>query len=205
MGPRHGIPLGDSAWGLDFEAEVCVILGDVPQGTTAEQAKDKVRLVTLCNDVSLRGLIPPELAKGFGFFQSKPATAFAPFAVTPDELGDTWQDGRLHLDMHCTYKGEKVGTANAGPEMHFSFYDLIQHISKTRSFGAGTILGSGTISNVDRSRGISCLAEQRMIEIIEEGQAKTPFMQVGDTIKIEMQDKDGLSLFGAIEQEVVGV
>ncbi|MEL6190177.1 MAG: fumarylacetoacetate hydrolase family protein, partial [Myxococcota bacterium] len=186
-----------------FEAEVCVILGDTPQGTRAEEAAPYVRLVTICNDVSLRGLIPPELAKGFGFFQSKPATAFAPFVVTPDELGAAWQDGRLHLDMLVTYNGERVGTAHAGPEMHFSFFELIAHLTKTRRFTAGTILGSGTISNEERTRGISCLAERRMIETIESGSPKTPFMKVGDTIRIEMKDVDGRDIFGVIEQAVV--
>lgn len=204
LAPRQEIPLSDESWGLDFEAEVCVILGDTPAATPAERASDYIRLVTLCNDVSLRGLIPPELAKGFGFFQSKPATAFSPFAVTPDELGGAWRAGRLHQDMLCTYNGESVGRANAGPEMHFSFHQLIAHITKTRGFGAGTILGSGTISNEDRSRGISCLAERRMIETIESGKPSTPFMRVGDTIRIEMLDEAGANIFGAIEQRVVG-
>lgn len=203
LGPSKDIPLGDEAWGLDFEAEVCVVLGDVPRGALAADAERYVRLVTLCNDVSLRGLIPGELAKGFGFFQSKPATAFAPFGVTPDELGDAWRDGRLHLDMLVTYNGAQVGSANAGPEMHFSFHQLIEHIARTRGFSAGTILGSGTISNEDRARGISCLAERRMIETIEAGAPKTPFMKVGDTIRIEMLDASGCSIFGAIEQKVV--
>lgn len=197
------IPWVDEAWGLDFEAEVCVILADIARGTRAQGAEDAIRLVTICNDVSLRGLIPGELAKGFGFFQSKPATAFAPFAVTVDELGEAWRDGRLHLDMVCVYNGETVGTANAGPEMHFSFPELIEHIAKSRGFTAGTILGSGTISNQDRSRGISCLAERRMIETIENGQPQTPFMKPGDTIRIEMKDSEGRSIFGAIDQKVV--
>lgn len=205
LSPRQDIPLVDEAWGLDFEAEVCVVLGDVPRGTSAADADKYVRLVTLCNDVSLRGLIPPELAKGFGFFQSKPATAFAPFAVTPDELGDAWRNGRLHLDMLVTYNGESVGTAHAGPEMHFGFDELIAHIAKTRGFTAGTILGSGTISNEDRARGISCLAEARMIETIENGSPSTPFMKPGDTIRIEMKNAAGQDIFGVIEQKVVGV
>jgi fumarylacetoacetate (FAA) hydrolase len=157
----------------------------------------------MCNDVTLRNLIPNELAKGFGFFQSKPATAFGPFAVTPDELGGAWRGGRLHLTMRCTLNGQLVGLVATGPEMHFSFHDLIAHLCKTRAYGAGTILGSGTVSNEDRAAGISCLAERRMIEIIEHGAAQTPFMKVGDSIRIEVLDEQGRSVFGAIEQRVV--
>lgn len=203
LGPCDDIVLHDPAWGCDFESEVCVILGDTPVGTRADRALDHVRLVLLANDVTLRNLIPDELAKGFGFFQSKPATAFSPFAVTPDELGDAWRDGRLHARVRTTYNGAVVGDCDSGPEMHFSFADLIQHISKTRRFGAGTILGSGTVSNEDRARGISCLAERRMIEIIDEGAAKTPFMAVGDTIEIDAVLPDGRSPFGTIRQRVV--
>jgi fumarylacetoacetate (FAA) hydrolase len=201
--PTEDIPLVDPAWGLDFESEVCVILGDVPQGTRANEAARHVRLVCLANDVTLRNLIPAELQKGFGFFQSKPATAFSPVAVTPDELGDAWRDGRVHLRLRTTYNGTLVGDPEAGPEMHFSFFDLIQHLSKTRSFTAGTVLGSGTVSNEDRARGISCLAERRMIEIIEGGGAKTPFMKAGDTVEIEMLDEGGRTIFGRIQQRVV--
>jgi len=203
LAPTADIPLADEAWGLDFESEVCVVLGDTPQGTKASEAGQFIKLVMICNDVSLRNLIPDELAKGFGFFQSKPATAFAPFALTPDELGAAWKDGRVHLRMRSVLNGQLVGDTDAGPEMHFSFPDLIQHIAKTRSFTAGTILGSGTVSNADRARGISCLAERRMIETIEEGKPKTPFMKVGDTIEIEMLDEAGKSLFGRICQKVV--
>ncbi len=182
---------------------VAVILGDTPQGTTAADAHRYVRLLVLVNDVTLRNLIPAELAKGFGFFQSKPATAFGPFAITPDELGDAWRDGRVHLPLRTIYNGRLVGDPDAGPEMHFSFFDLIEHICKTRSFTAGTILGSGTVSNEDRARGISCLAERRMIEIIETGAPQTPFMRPGDTVEIEMLDGRGRSLFGRISQKVV--
>ncbi|HVG57151.1 MAG TPA: fumarylacetoacetate hydrolase family protein [Hyalangium sp.] len=202
LAPTADIPLGDEAWGLDFESEVCVILGDVPQATKAADAGKHIRLLMLCNDVSLRNLIPDELAKGFGFFQSKPATAFSPFALTPEELGPAWKDGRLHLRVRSTLNGQLVGDTDAG-EMHFSFPELIQHISKTRGFTAGTILGSGTVSNEDRARGISCLAERRMIETIEEGKPKTPFMKPGDTIQIEVLDAAGQSLFGRISQKVV--
>jgi len=202
LGPRDAIPLADEKWGCDFESEVCVILGDVPQGTRAADAARHVRLVLLANDVSLRGLIPDELAKGFGFFQSKPATAFSPFAVTPDELGDAWRDGRFHGRVRSTYNGTVVGDCDAGPEMHFSFHDLLAHVSKTRRFTAGTILGSGTVSNRDRAKGISCLAERRMIETIDEGKPRTPFMKVGDTIEIEGFLPDGTSPFGVIRQEV---
>ncbi|MEM9114206.1 MAG: fumarylacetoacetate hydrolase family protein [Myxococcota bacterium] len=204
LGPRDDIRLDDPAWGLDYEAEVCAILDDVPQATSAAEALDHVRLLTICNDVSLRALIPPELAKGFGFFNSKPATAFAPFAVTPDELGGAWKDGRIHLTMDSFLNGEQIGRTLAGPEMHFGFAELVAHIAKTRSFTAGTILGSGTVSNEDRSRGISCLAERRMIEIIDEGDASTAFMKVGDEIRIDMKGADGRSVFGTIEQTVVG-
>ena len=202
LGPRDPIVLADEAWGCDFESEVCVVLGDVPQGTRAADAGRHVRLLLIANDVSLRNLIPAELAKGFGFFQSKPATAFSPFAVTPDELGDAWQGGRLHARVRSTYNGAVVGDCDSGPEMHFSFHDLIEHVSKTRRFVAGTILGSGTVSNRDRSRGISCFAERRMIETIEEGQPRTPFMKHGDRIEIEAFLPDGTSPFGAIQQEV---
>ncbi len=200
--PTEDLVLHEPAWGLDFESEVCAILGDVPLGTKASEAAKHVRLVCLANDVTLRNLVPNELAKSFGFFQSKPATAFSPVAVTPDELGPAWRDGRLHLRMRSTYNGELVGDTDAGPEMHFSFFDLVQHIAKTRAFCAGTVLGSGTVSNADRARGISCLAERRMIEIIEGGAAKTPFMKVGDHIHIEMRDEAGKSIFGSIDQRV---
>jgi fumarylacetoacetate (FAA) hydrolase len=203
LGPRDDIALGDEAWGMDFESEICAILGDTPQGTGAADAGPHIRLLTLCNDVSLRKLIPNELGKGFGFFNSKPATAFGPVAVTPDELGDAWTDGRIHLKLRSVYNGELIGDPEAGPEMHFSFLDLIQHITKTRSFGAGTILGSGTVSNADRSRGVSCLAERRMIETIERGEPTTPFMKAGDTIEIEMLDREGRDIFGRIAQRVV--
>jgi fumarylacetoacetate (FAA) hydrolase len=202
LAPTEDIPLADAAWGCDFESEVCVVLGDVPQGTKAQDAARYVRLVMICNDVSLRNLIPGELAKGFGFFQSKPASAFAPIAVTPDELGAAWKEGRVHLPLHTWFNGEFFGDPDAGPEMHFSFFDLIQHIAKTRSYTAGTILGSGTVSNEDRSRGSSCLAERRMIEQIDTGSPKTPFMKVGDRVEIEMFDANGQSIFGRIAQKV---
>ncbi|HET9988953.1 MAG TPA: fumarylacetoacetate hydrolase family protein [Kofleriaceae bacterium] len=199
MSCRDPFVLRDPAWGLDFESEVCVVLGETPIGTKASAAAACVRLVMLANDWTLRALVPDELAKSFGFFNSKPATAFSPFAVTPDELGAAWQGGRAHVRVTSTYNGNVVGTCDAGPEMHFSFYDLIQHIAKTRRFAAGTILGSGTVSNADRARGISCLAERRMIETIEGGKPATPFMKVGDTIRIEATP----NLFGAIEEKVV--
>jgi fumarylacetoacetate (FAA) hydrolase len=203
LGPTDGIPLADQAWGLDFEAEVAVVLGDTPRGTRADDAGRHIRLVMLANDITLRNLVPAELAKGFGFFQSKPATAFSPFAVTPDELGSAWRDGRVHLRLRSTYNGTLVGDPEAGPEMHFSFHDLVAHIARTRAFTAGTILGSGTVSNADRARGVSCLAERRAIEMIDGGRATTPFMKVGDTIAIEMLDGRGVSLFGRIDQKVV--
>ena len=203
LGPRDAIELHDPAWGLDYESEVCVVLGDAPIGTTAADAHRYVRLVMLANDCTLRNLIPDELAKGFGFFQSKPATAFSPFAVTPDELGEAWRGGRLFARVRSTYNGQAIGDCDSGPEMHFSFFDLIAHIAKTRRFTAGTILGSGTVSNKDRARGISCLAERRMIETIDTGKPTTPFMSVGDRIEIEAFDDSGTSLFGKIEQVVV--
>jgi fumarylacetoacetate (FAA) hydrolase len=203
LAPTDDIPLVDAAWGLDFEAEICVVLDDTPLGTRAADAAKHVKLVMLANDVTLRSLVPNELAKSFGFFQSKPATAFSPFAVTPDELGDAWRDGRVHLRLRTTYNGTVVGDTDGGPEMHFSFYDLIQHICKTRAFTAGTIVGSGTVSNADRARGISCLAERRMIETIEKGKPETPFMKAGDTVEIEMRAPDGSSIFGKIAQKVV--
>ncbi|MBP8807686.1 MAG: fumarylacetoacetate hydrolase family protein [Kofleriaceae bacterium] len=204
LGPRQSIVLPDPAWGLDYESEVVVILGDTPRGVAAADAAPYVRLVMLANDVTLRNLIPDELAKGFGFFQSKPATAFSPFAVTPDELGDAWRDGRLHARVRSTYNGQVIGDCDAGPEMHFSFHDLIAHLTKTRRYTAGTILGSGTVSNAERARGISCLAEIRMIETIETGAPKTPFMKVGDRIQIEAVLPDGGSPFGQIDQVVIG-
>ncbi len=202
LGPHDDIPLADPNWGLDFESEVALILADTPQGTRAGDAHAHVRLVMLANDITLRRLVPDELAKGFGFFQSKPATAFSPFAVTPDELGPAWRDGRVHLPVRTIYNGALVGDPNAG-EMHFSFFDLIAHIARTRSFAAGTILGSGTVSNADRARGVSCLVERRALEQIDGGGAMTPFMSVGDTIAIEMRDAAGRDVCGRIEQRVV--
>jgi len=196
------LELSNPNWGLDFEAEVCVVLGDTPVGTSAQKAEASVRLVMLANDITWRNLVPDELKKGFGFFSSKPATAFSPFAVTVDELGDAWREGRLHLPL-CSFLNDKlIGDPNAG-EMHFSFFDLIAHITKTRAFTAGTILGGGTVSNEDKARGVSCLAEQRAREMIESGAAKTPFLSAGDAVRIEMLAADGTNLFGTIEQPVV--
>jgi fumarylacetoacetate (FAA) hydrolase len=203
LGPHDDIPLVDPAFGLDFESEVAVILGDVPRGTTAAEAHRHVRLLVLANDVTLRNLVPAELEKGFGFFQSKPATAFSPFAVTPDELGGAWRDGRVHLRLRTTYNGAPAGDPDAGPEMHFSFFDLVAHVARTRALVAGTILGGGTVSNADRARGVSCLAERRAIEMIDGGRAVTPFLSVGDTVTIEMRDAGGRDIFGRIDQKVV--
>jgi fumarylacetoacetate (FAA) hydrolase len=202
LGPTQDIVARDEKFGVDFESEVAVVLGDTPMGTTAAEASKYVRLVMLVNDVTLRNLIPDELAKGFGFFQGKPATAFSPVAVTPDELGAAWKDGRVHLTLKTWLNGELVGDTHAGPEMHFSFFDLMQHITKTRNFTAGTILGSGTVSNEERARGISCLAEIRMIETIDSGAPKTPFMKHGDRVEIEMKNEAGQSVFGRIDQRV---
>jgi fumarylacetoacetate (FAA) hydrolase len=202
LGPHSPIELLDDSFGLDFEAEICVILGDTPQGVPVHEAEAYIRLVMLCNDITYRNLIPPELEKGFGFFNSKPATAFSPFAVTPDELGGAFRNGRLHASLLSSLNGADTGHPDAGPEMHFSFFDLIAHITKTRAFTAGTILGSGTVSNQDPDQGVSCLAERRMREVIESGQATTPFLKVGDRIRIEARLKDGSSPFGVIEQEV---
>jgi fumarylacetoacetate (FAA) hydrolase len=203
LGATDDIPLGDPAWGLDFEAEVAVILGDTPRGTRAADAAAHVRLVLLVNDITLRNLVPPELAKGFGFFQSKPATAFSPLALTPDELGPAWRDGRLHGRVRTTHNGRLVGEVDAGPEMHFSFFDLIAHVARTRALTAGTILGGGTVSNADPARGVSCIAERRAREIIAGGKPLTPFLAAGDSVAIEMLDDAGHSLFGRIEQKVV--
>jgi fumarylacetoacetate (FAA) hydrolase len=202
LGARDPLRLPEAAWGLDFEAEVCAVLGDVPIGTTAQNAGAHVRLLMLANDVTYRNLVSPELKKGFGFFQSKPATAFSPFAVTPDELIGGYREGRVHGRLRSTYNGELVGDVETGPEMHFSFLELIQHISETRAFTAGTILGGGTASNERRENGVSCLAERRALETIELGAPKTPFMKVGDRIRIEMLDEGGWSVFGAIDQLV---
>jgi fumarylacetoacetate (FAA) hydrolase len=201
LGPRDPLLLLDPAWGLDLEAEIGVILGDVPLGVSAAAAPSTVRLVCLLNDVTFRNLIPGELAKGFGFVQSKPSTAFAPFAVTPDSLGPAWRQGRLHLPVRCSLNGGRLGDCDAG-QMHFSFFDLIAHVARTRGLSAGTIIGSGTVSNDDPTRGASCLVERRMREQLDAGAPRTPYLQPGDTIKIEVLDGTGQSLFGAIEQTV---
>jgi len=202
LGPCDPIVCRTEDHGIDFEAEVAVVTGDVPMASTPEQALEGIRLLMLANDVSLRRLIPDELAKGFGFFQGKPATAFSPVAVTPDELGDAWHDGRVHLVMQSTWNGRKVGMCEAGPEMTFHFGQLIAHICKTRNVCAGSIVGSGTVSNKDWANGYSCIAERRAIETIEDGKASTDFMKFGDTIRIEMKGLDGHSVFGAIDQTV---
>ncbi len=202
LGPRDAIPVRDEAYGIDFEAEVAVIVDDVPMAVTPADALKHIRLVMLMNDVSLRQLIPAELGKGFGFFQGKPPSAFSPVAVTPDELGDAWKDGKLNLPLLSSLSGKAVGHPDAGRDMQFHFGELIAHAAKTRPLGAGTIVGSGTVSNRDRSTGISCLAEIRMIEKIEQGDSKTPFLKFGDTVRIEMKDVNGASIFGTIEQRV---
>lgn len=203
LAPNEDIKLADLSWGCDFESEVCVILDDTPQGTKKSEAHRFIRLIMLCNDVSLRHLIPAELEKGFGFFQSKPATAFSPICVTPDELGDAWSEGRVNLPLVTHLNGRKFGDPNAGPEMHFSFFDLVEHLCKTRSYTAGTIVGSGTVSNEGGHRGFSCLAEVRMVEKINSGSIKTPFLNYGDVVEIEMFDRLGASIFGKIAQKVV--
>jgi fumarylacetoacetate (FAA) hydrolase len=201
LAPTEDIPLPDPAWGLDFEGEVCVVLGDVPRGTRADAADRHVRLLCLANDLTYRNLVPEELAKGFGFFQSKPATAFSPFAVTPDELGEAWREGRLHARLTVRWNGKVVGDLDTG-EMHFSFFRLVEHLARTRGFTAGTILGSGNVSNADRARGWSCIAEQRAIELIEGGVAKTRYLQPGDTVEIEAEDGAGRNVFGTLSQRV---
>ncbi|MGC2854343.1 fumarylacetoacetate hydrolase family protein [Novispirillum sp. DQ9] len=213
LAPHDPIPMADEAWGIDFEGEVAVITGDVPMGASPAQAAGAIRLVMLVNDVSLRGLIPGELAKGFGFFQSKPSSVFSPVAVTPDELGDAWQDGRVHLPLISHLNGELFGKPNAGQDMTFNFPTLIAHAAKTRPLGAGAIIGSGTVSNKqdtehgsavkDGGVGYSCIAEVRMIETINTGKPATPFMRFGDTIRIEMFDAAGQSVFGSIANTVV--
>jgi fumarylacetoacetate (FAA) hydrolase len=202
LAPRAPIVMGSEAWGIDFESEVAIITDDVPMGTSPQAAAAHVKLLMLVNDVSLRNLIPGELAKGFGFFQSKPSSAFSPVAITPDELGSDWQEGKVHLPLETHLNGVLFGAPNAGVDMTFNFYELIAHAAKTRPLGAGCIIGSGTVSNYDRSAGSSCLAELRMLEIIESGQATTPFMRFGDTVSIAMQDRNGMSLFGTILQKV---
>jgi fumarylacetoacetate (FAA) hydrolase len=201
-GPRDPIVVPDTAYGIDFESEIAVITGDVAMQATPEEALESIRLVMLANDVSLRNLIPDELAKGFGFVQSKPATAFSPVAVTLDEVGDLWQGGRLAGVLQSVWNGRRVGLCEAGPEMTFHFGQLIAHLAKTRRVRAGSVIGSGTVSNKDWANGYSCIAEKRCIETIENGAPTTDFMAFGDTIRIEMKGRDGQSIFGAIDQVV---
>ncbi len=203
IGPSDAILAADEAHGIDMEGEVAVITGDVPMGVSAAAARGHIKLVMLVNDVSLRGLIAGELAKGFGFFHGKPATAFSPVAVTADELGPAWDGAKLHGALLVSLNGKQVGRADAGSDMQFDFGELIAHAAHTRVLGAGAIVGSGTVSNRDRSRGWSCIAEVRMIETIEEGAPVTPFLRFGDRVRLEMLDRHGASIFGAIDQEVV--
>jgi fumarylacetoacetate (FAA) hydrolase len=214
LGPRDPIPMADEAWGIDFEAEVAVIVGDVPMGASRDKAAAAIRLVVLVNDVSLRNLIPGELAKGFGFFQSKPSSALSPVAVTPDELGESWDGARLHLPLLSSLNGKAFGRPDAGVDMTFDFATLIAHAARTRPLGAGTVIGSGTVSNkgqdggpgtpvAEGGLGYSCIAEQRTVETLLSGEPRTPFLRFGDRVRIEMKDRSGHSVFGAIEQEVV--
>ena len=212
IGPRDPVLASDEAWGIDFEAEVAVITGDVPMGATPGQCAQQIRLLMLVNDVSLRNLIPAELAKGFGFLQSKPASAFSPVAVTPDELGAAWKDAKVHLPLAVELNGTPFGKPDAGVDMTFNFAQLIAHVAKTRELEAGSIIGSGTVSNkqgglfgssvANGGVGYCCIAEVRMYETIEEGKPKTPFMRFGDCVRIEMRDGNGASIFGAIDQVV---
>jgi fumarylacetoacetate (FAA) hydrolase len=203
LGACDDVPVPHEDFGIDLEGEVAVITDDVPMGTTSSQARDHIRLVMLVNDWSLRNLIPGELSKGFGFYQSKPATAFSPVAVTPDELGEAWDGGKINLPLVVHINGEPFGRPQAGVDMTFDFPRLIEHITKTRNARAGTIIGSGTVSNYDRSLGSACLAERRMLEQIEQGKPSTPFLKFGDRVRIEMLDAAGSSIFGAIDQRVV--
>jgi fumarylacetoacetate (FAA) hydrolase len=203
LGARDDVPFGDAAWGIDLEAEVAVITDDVPMGTSAVDAEAHIKLVMLVNDWSLRALIPGELAKGFGFYQSKPATAFSPVAVTPDELGAAWRGCKVHLPLVSRINGQHFGSPDAGTDMTFSFAQLIAHATRTRRLGAGAILGSGTVSNYDRSRGSSCLAEKRTLEQLAHGAPRTPFLQFGDRVAIEMLDTEGRSIFGSLDNRVV--
>jgi fumarylacetoacetate (FAA) hydrolase len=210
LGPCDDVVCVSEDLGIDFEAELAVITGDVPMGATPEQALDGIRLLMLANDVSLRQLAPDELAKGFGFVQSKPATAFSPVAVTPDELGEAWQEGRVHLTLQSAWNGRTVGLCDAGEDMHFHFGQLIAHLCRTRRVRAGSIVGSGTVSNratvvngkPEWPKGYSCIAEKRAIETLQDGQPATGYMKFGDTIRIEMKGRDGQSVFGAIEQKI---
>jgi fumarylacetoacetate (FAA) hydrolase len=210
IGACEDVVCASEAFGIDFEAELAVITADVPMGASPERALDGVRLLMLANDISLRNLVPGELAKGFGFLQSKPATAFSPVAVTPDELGSAWDKGRVHLALLSTWNGRRVGMCEAGPDMTFHFGQLIAHLCRTRNVRAGSIVGSGTVSNkgVERNgrmewpKGYSCIAEKRAIETIQDGKPSTDYMKYGDTIRIEMKGQDGQSIFGAIDQEI---
>jgi len=202
LGPRENIAVAIEAWGIDFEAEVAVIVDDVPMGVSADQARQHIQLVMLVNDVSLRNLIPGELAKGFGFYHAKPSSAFSPVAVTPEALGNAWDGAKLHLPLRAILNGDLVGQPNAGIDMTFDFGQLIAHAAKTRPLCAGTVVGSGTVSNLDRSNGSCCLAEVRMLETIANGSATTEFMRFGDRIQIDMLDDSGQSIFGEIDQKV---
>jgi fumarylacetoacetate (FAA) hydrolase len=213
LGPRDDIPMADEAWGIDFEAEVAVITDDVPMGISAADGGKHIQLIMIVNDVSLRGLIPGELGKGFGFFQSKPSSAFSPVAVTPDELGKAWSDSKVHLPLLSTFNDELFGKPEAGIDMTFDFGQLVAHAAKSRPLGAGTVIGSGTVSNKldggpgnpvgEGGVGYSCIAEQRTIETIQDGSPATSFMQFGDRIRIEMRNADDESIFGTIDQTVV--
>jgi fumarylacetoacetate (FAA) hydrolase len=205
LGPRDPVVVPSEDYGIDLEAEVVVITDDVPMAVTAEQAIGHIQLVGLVNDVSLRNLIPGELAKGFGFLQSKPRSALSPVFVTPDELGDAWQDEKLHLPMRTWLNGKWFGEAECGVDMQFNFAQLVAHAAKTRPLTAGTIVGSGTIANQDTSKGASCLAEQRTVETLRDGNASTPFLKFGDSLRIEITDKRGASIFGAIEQRIASL
>ena len=211
LGPCDDIRVADEAFGIDFEAELAVVTGDVPMAATPEQGLESIRLLMLVNDVSLRHLIPDELAKGFGFFHGKPSTAFGPVAVTPDELGDAWVEGRVHLTMQVSWNGRKVAMCDAGPDMRFHFGQLIAHAARTRRLRAGSIIGSGTVSNpgIEKDgrrewrKGYGCIAEKRAMETIQDGAPKTDYMKFGDTVRIAMKGKGGESVFGAIDQKVV--
>ena len=202
LGPCDAIQIADEQWGIDFEAEIAIIVDDVPMGVSEQDAAKHIQLLMLVNDVSLRNLIPAELAKGFGFFQSKPSSAFSPVAVTPAMLGDQWRDGKVHLPLKVTLNNEVVGEPNAGVDMTFNFSQLIAHPALSRPLCAGTIIGSGTVSNLDRSKGSCCLAEVRMLETINQGKPSTEFMRFGDRVEIEMLDTQGASIFGKIDQNI---